>query len=465
MELEFQRLVLRLARRARLARGLEQARLPLSLALGIILGYQLLRLLGPASGLQARAWWLAAFASACALGGFLRGYLGRLDLAGLLFQIDRRLGLHERLSSLYELYLGRGRAEFIPLISARLPSRLEPERALPLFRGRAWLLPAGLILALLLLSWPVFPPFSSAREGQTPGLSRLEALEEKLRALEEELGGLAIRPRPAPRGLSGPEQLQERLAALEEELWGPEAEPALQGEVAARLAQALSSLPLQAEPEGPGEGEAPAPWRPSLEELEWLASRLKGGALKELLAHLRLGQARRQEGRAGVEALWHALAAAESLIERLEVARRRLEGLEQPGLTRGGPAGEGEGLGRESGTGEGPPSAARERGSPGGEEAGTTPGEWPSGLLAAPTLSWPAATRELRISGELGETGAIERLITRGTPFELGGPEGEPQLSLRLDFQRVQAYLEARAIPPEAKRVVQEYFLIITEER
>lgn len=459
MELEFQRFVLRLARRARLVRGLERAQLPLSFALGLILGYRLLRLFGLAGELP--GWWLAAFAWACGLVGFLHGYLSQVELADLLFRVDRRLGLHERLSSLYELYRGRGRPEFIPLISARLPARLEPKLALPLKR-RGFLLPAGLLLALLLLGWPYWPAsplFPPTKEGQVTGLSRLEALEERLRALEEELGGLVPRPRPA---LKGSHELRERLAALEEELWGPEAEPALQGEVMARLAQALS-----VRGEGPlAPAQREASWRATLEELTQLASQLKGGALKELLA--RLGKAREREGagraQAQAEALWRDLALVEALVERLEEAKRRMEGEEQPefGLSPG-QAGEegpsppegGESRGQEKGL------SSEERGSPGGEEAGTTPGEWPSGLLAAPPLSWPAVTREFHISGELGETGEIERLITRGTPFELSGPEGEPLL--RLDFQRVRASLEERAIPPEAQGVVQRYFLIITE--
>ncbi len=457
----FKKLVLRLERRARLVRGLEWARLPLSLALGLILSYQLLRLLGLAGWLQARAssWWLAfaAFASAAAaaLGGFLWGYLRQVELAGLLFKVDRRLGLHERLSSLYELSCGHGRAEFTPLLLARLPSpsRLEPALALPL-RKRGWLLPAGLLLAILLLGWgwphlPISSLFPPTREEEAGAPGRLEALEEELRELEAELGlGARARPWSASRG----SLLQERLAALEEELWGPSVEPALQGELAAQLThQAL-----------PSENEAEASWRATLEELERLASRLQGGALKELLE--RLGEAQEGAGRAGAEVLRRDLASAEALIERLAEAKRRLEGPGQLGPTPGRPPGgeeEGPGL-PPPGTGgsedeERPPS---EEGSPGGEEAGTTPGEWPT--WESFPLSWPAATRELHLSGKLGEMGEIERLITRGTPFELSGPEGEPHL--RLDFQKVKASLEARKIPPEARGVVQQYFLIITEE-
>ncbi|MGQ9734431.1 MAG: hypothetical protein ACUVQU_05220 [Candidatus Bipolaricaulia bacterium] len=471
----FKKLVLRLERRARLVRGLERARLILSLTLGLILGYQLLRLLGLVEWLQLR-WrpWLAfaAFASVAVLGGFLWGYLERVELAGLLFKVDRRLGLHERLSSLYELSCGRGRTEFIPLLAARLPSRLEPAFALPL-RKRGWLLPAGLLLAaFFLFEWPhlpissLFPP-PPAREEQeqaeAPG--RLGALEEKLRQLEAELG-LRARARPWWSASRGSSLLQERLAALEEELWGPSAEPALQGELSAQLIQALPPP----EPESEAEASGRATRHATLEELKRLASRLPGGALKELLE--RLGEAQEQEetGRAeAAEALWRDLALAEALIERLAEAKRRLEGPGQLGLTPGGPLGgeeEGPGLPPPGpGTGgseseERPPSS--EEGAPGGEEAGTTPGSWPSLAWESFPLSWPNTTRELHISGELGEMGEIERLSTRGTPFELGGPEGEPHL--RLDFQKVKASLEARKIPSEAQGVVQRYFLIITEE-
>ncbi len=473
MELEgFQRLILGLERRARLVRGLERARLPLSFALGLILGYQLLllRLFGPVGGLQlqAQAPWLAAFAAACGLGGFLYGYFGRLELAELLFRVDRRLGLHERLSSLYELYRGRGRAEFIPLISARLPAQLEPAlaRAFPI-RKRGFLLPAGLLLLVLFLGWagrPISPLFPLAREkrAELEPQGRLKALEEELRALEAELelGAPASIRRPARKG-----SLQERLEALEEEIWGPEAEPALQGELAARLAQALSARGGEGQPAPTPESEAS--WHAALEELARLASRLKGGALKELLALL--GRAPEGAGAGRTEeGLWRELALAEALVERLAEARRRLEGPEQPGLAQRAPGREGEGQGPpqesglSSGAGEGPSSTSAE-GAPGGEEAGTTPGEWPTGSSASSPLSWPAPAREFYISGELGETGEIERLITRGTPFEPGGlEEGEPHL--RLDFQRVQAVLEERAIPPEAQGVVQRYFLIITTE-
>ncbi|MFQ6116894.1 MAG: hypothetical protein ACE5LQ_01365, partial [Candidatus Bipolaricaulia bacterium] len=100
--MEFSKLVLRLARRARLVQGIERAWPPVALALALMIGYQAARLLGLVDGVK--PYLIASAILAVALGGFLWGYLEKIDLPRVLFQADRRLGLDERISSLYELH-------------------------------------------------------------------------------------------------------------------------------------------------------------------------------------------------------------------------------------------------------------------------------------------------------------------------------------------------------------------------
>lgn len=447
----FQELVLRLERRARLVRGLEGARLPLAAALLLTLGYQALWLVGLV-GVQthgrAPLLLMATLNLVFALGGFLWGYLLKVDLALVLFQADRRLGLHERLSSLYELSRGRGRAEFIPLLSARLPGRIESAEAIPLQWRRGWLLPAALLLATLLLGLPLHtpsvhpPPVAEqlAREKMESLTRRLAALEERLAELEGEIPALGQESVP---GLLEEEAEARALQEeLEEELWGSSAERPLQGEILEQLAQIGSSL-------AEGGGSALAELQ---EELNRLGSRLQEGVLKELLQQL-------PEDRDWTSTLRN-LAAAQALAQRLAEARERLQQSEQlASQGSGGGGGEEEG-GGSSAQGEGRSGRPSEEGPPGGEEAGTGLGAWPGGESGP--LTWPSGVKEFHIPGELGEWGEVEQLITKGTPFEAGGAEASP--SLQLNFQRVIAILESREVPQELQETVKRYFLIITEE-
>ncbi|MCR4404503.1 MAG: hypothetical protein NUW06_04395 [Candidatus Acetothermia bacterium] len=447
----FQELVLSIERRARLARGLEGAGRSLSATLSLTLGYQALRLLGLVGAIE--PYWLVFANLLVGLAGFLWSYLQKVDLPRALFQADRRLGLHERLSALYELARGRGPAEFIPLLTARLPPRLEVARAVPLARRRSWLLPTALILATLLLGlpreiapWPTAEERAVERGGQEALERKLAALEEQAAELEEELAALALERRPEvfqERGARARE-LQEQL---EEELWGPSTDQALRGEILERLSQALSS-PAAREGEEEGAGQAE---RAELQaELGRLASRLTGGLLKDLLQRLpELGRPEAQQNLAAAQALAESLAKADEELER--------------SLQLAGPAsasrGEEEGSGASpegEGSGEPPTEGSQE----GGEEAGTSRGSWPAGEPLP--LSWPSGTRELHISGELGEWGEVEQLLTRGTPFEAGGAEAPA--TLRLNLQRVIAILESRNVPEEVQETVKQYFLIITEE-
>lgn len=447
----FQELTLRIERRARLVRGLEAARLPLAAALLVTLGYEVLQFLGLVGGI--RAHWLVALNLGVALGGFLWGYLRRVDLGLVLFRADRKLGLHERLSALYGLCRGRGRAEFIPLISARLPPRIEPARAIPLVERRGWLLPAALLLAILILGSAhhapfVRPPLAEERLAQEQAESlppRLAALEEKLAELEEAISALGHERRPElPEAGAEARALQEEL---EEELWGSPADQRLQGEVLERLAQAASSLAES------GEGGRPSPaWAQLEAELKQLASRLRGGALKELLQQL---------PKAGAGTSLQNLAAAQALAQRLAAAEEKLQEYEQlTGQAARSGGGDEEGRGSSLG-GEGEGDQPAEEGPPGGEEAGTTRGAWPEGEPLP--LSWPSGLKEFHIAGELGEWGPVEQLLTKGTPFEASGSEAFP--SLQLNFQRVIAILESREVSPELEEAVKRYFLMITEER
>lgn len=459
---EFSKLISRIRQRARWVRGIERAWPPTALALLLMIGYQAARLFGLAGVGAVKPQWIALADLAIVLGGFLWGYLGRVDLAQVLFRADRRLGLHERLSSLYELHRGRGHREFIPILSSRLPPQIDLAQAVPLPRR-------GLLLLALLLTFIFFlvlglprQPFlvhhrpagerwaGEERSGIAPELLRkLAEIEEELAELQEEVFTLELEPRPEVAGKRSTEALQGRLEGLEEEIWGPSSDPSLQEEVLEQLAQAISSLEGGLGLKGSG------PLPPELlAELDRMAGLLEEGALKELLREL--PQASEAE-------VLRSLSGMQALIAGLAEAQEKLEGYEQ---LLGQPAesarGEGEGVGetpRGAGESERP---SEEGGPPGGEEAGTSRGEGATGEPSPLTV--PSEIREFHIPGELGELGEVEQLITKGTPFELETPGAEGGASLRLSFQRVNAILRSREIPDELREVVKQYFLLITEE-
>ncbi len=464
MEREFQRRILPIRRRARLIQGIERAWPPAAVALLLTLGYQAARLPGPTG--EVKLHWLILADLTIALVGFLWGYLGRVDLARVLFQADRRLGLHERLSSLHALYRDRGRAEFIPILSRRLPPRIDPAQAVPLPRRErgGLLLLATLAILTLFLAMPqrTIPFYHRPITGeQAPAKGReefsrlpqgLAALEERLTRLQEDFSRLEERqPEGLPAGRRSGElqALQEGLKELQGELWGPMATSA-----ATEAQEELSEL-LSAMEEGLQRGQRPSPQLQ--EELDRLSSRLQGGALKELLQQLtREDQVQILQNIPRIEALTQGVAEAG---ERLEEHQRPPD---QPAEAAPG-EGEGEGEAQAPG-GKGEGKQPPEEGLPGtgGEEPGTTPGERIAGEPSAMTM--PSETREFHIPGKLGELGAVERLITKGTPLEMKARDAEGRPSLQVSFQKVIAMLETRELPDDLQEVVKRYFLLITEE-
>lgn len=537
----FELLLARIVRRARLLRGLEGVPLPLAAGLALVLSFRLVGVLDLGLGLSLGPgpwdlpfyfYWAIPAALLFALGGFLWGYSRRVDPARVLFLVDRRMELHERLSSFYELYRGRGREEFLLILAPRLP---EPEgvnlaAALPWRWRRRWLLPLALVLCLLLSGLPhrlPLLPFPGIKRGMSGSgvefLERLEALEQELGMLWE---GLTLLEWEGP--MEGRAEWALALRTrLEEEFWGRAVEPSLRREIAEELARLGGPPASEVEPRGgmvvggpePGvEVEAPEAelQARARAELERLAERLKGGALKEFLQVLSHPEA---QARAGFEVM-RGVETAQALIRGLAEAGERLEKYEreqlagQPqlgrpegrtgeeSLSKAQAQGEGRGGGEEGKAGKGgeggQPSEGARPGSVGeeamaggglgrkgrllpgeeplaaGEEAGALPGGPPLGE-AEPTmaiLDLPIEPRVLHLAGEVGELGEVEWLIARGTPFEASGPEPEDQpqarararLTLTLSLPRMAAILEGRGLPPELKEVVKRYFLIITEE-
>ena len=539
-------------RRARLLRGL--ARMwpleggALLLTLGYLLaeGFGLLTLVGkPGAGVgphwPALGLGLGLGNLLVAVGGFLWGYHAPVRLERLLYQVDRRLGLGERLSSLWELHQGRGPRELIPLISRGLPElgRLPLKRALPLrWRERLGLTLVGLLAALCLWSslgpsllpsgLPWAPP-ARARRGLPPReqegllglrpevLQRLALIEEELTRLE----GLAREPSEGAGMGELPLRAGEELPALREELVQLEGELQGQGpgrpsprsgarkglplaELGEHLAELLSALEglEPGEPPPPELGERLARLAEELgltaELAEVLAPEGAGGGEMEL-TQLQRGLAMRLAEVERLQGLARRLSALESslALERGERPARRGERPESGGRGRLSHEGEPGGPGSTSPAGEGgsPPEEGRaepaepeagaiagafkpKRGQPsgrfieGGEEAGTAPGpELGPGQGEGGLLSPPEGARELRISGMLTELGELERLLTKGVPFEPEsksglegeGGGGEGPLALRLDFHRVRAILSSRGLPEELQELVKRYFLTVTE--
>jgi hypothetical protein len=99
----------------------------------------------------------------------------------------------------------------------------------------------------------------------------------------------------------------------------------------------------------------------------------------------------------------------------------------------------------------------------GGDEAGLGPGERGAGSEGD-----EIATNENLVikGGDLPQDPELlERLITLGIPVDLEQAQGEESPKLVINYEKVEALLELRELPPNLRALVRSYFLAITREK
>lgn len=163
----FEVLCARLARRQRLLHGLSAASRTLLVTLGvtvIALILQALKLVPPLPSL-----WVVGGNIALASFAFVWGWLRSVNMTELLFHADRNTHSEEKLVTLYELLMGQGPKEFLPLLAGRLERlALEPAAALPMAQQerKRWL--GVLALALVCLGMIAHPGIFVGNPSDTP---------------------------------------------------------------------------------------------------------------------------------------------------------------------------------------------------------------------------------------------------------------------------------------------------------
>ncbi|MCS7197659.1 MAG: hypothetical protein NZ930_03100 [Candidatus Bipolaricaulota bacterium] len=511
-----------LERRQRLVHGLELA----SWALLGSLGATVLMLVGGAVGIWKAvpffAWMLGNLCIGA--GAFVIGWLRPVNTVELLFRADRQLRSQERLVTLYELKLGYGPKEFLPLLERQLeqlPVNVAYALPLSLWVRRCWIVIA--LLAVVCLGMTSLVPLSSVfvhpetsrsqtassdLESQrafqllewlrTPSTELTHKLSSMRERLERARAALALDPSD-PRARATLQHLhaeliqeQQRLAPppppIEEDQSkgsGPEAslvegsphelrssQP--RGSETQELAQLLQSLRSVSET---------APHL-SPEELQKLLEKLRetnptAATLAEQLWQLTQNP---EEFRERLEEILRELEARQALREHLEHLQRELESVlaqtEPPVGREGSPE---DPLNTTTSREEGPSQArsegqrssasethgvqsleSSEEGEPSaGTGRGTAPLD-PEAISDLPDLSqW--RERALPVPGARSEDLEILfEIVTMELP-----QDAESSLSpvlVQIDYAKVEALLDLFEIPEELRDAVRRYFLSLSNQ-
>lgn len=511
-----------LERRQRLIQGSALA----SWALLGSLGVTALVLLGATLGLWRAAPVLAWVGANLVIGvlAFVVGWLRPIDTIELLFRADRQLHTNERLVTLYELSLGSGPHEFLPLLERQL-SRLpvNAAQALPFSswdKGR-WILIA--VLAVICVSMTSFVHLEALFVRTTPGHTEGSAsaslesqrasqllewlqmppaeLAHRLPSLRERLerarAALALNPAD-PRARAALQQLQAELVQEQRRLELPP--PAEPEEEQARRSQAEASLGESS----PGEPRSSQQRDAKSSELDQLlrslrmvseqAQNLSPEELNKLLDQLRetnldaallaeqvLQQTQTpEEFRERLEELLRELEARQALREQLENLRRELESAlaqaepqtppeDSSGGFSGAMASSAQGSSPDPNKGhQGPAPEAQggreqEEGEPSaGSGRGTAPLD-PEAAQDLPDLS-QLRERALPVPGAHHEDLEILfEIITMGVPTD--AESSARPIPVQIDYGKVEALLATLEIPEGLRDAVRQYFLSLSRDQ
>ncbi|MCL6641698.1 MAG: hypothetical protein K6T71_00020 [Candidatus Bipolaricaulota bacterium] len=507
----FERVYARLERRQRLLHGLSA----LSGTLLITLGLTAIALIvsvfvSPISPV----WWLGGNLVLASL-AFVWGWFRPLDMTSTIFRADRNAHCDEKLITLYELSLGQGPKEFLPLLVSRLETlRLDLSTALPITERWRWL--GVLALALLCAGMTsVVPPGGflwgalsestvSTRPSQSAPISQQEArtaellqtpptaIAEKLPALRSRLeqarAALAQNPNDA-RARAILHQLQEEIRQEQNRLLNPPLDEQAPPPAAEKSSDDAS---LVEDPAGDVRTDRPPQGQSALDRLMQALRELQGQAqglspeeMQKLLEQLQ------QENPEAVSIAQRALQTAqndEEFSKRLEEALKNLEArrdlhqqleqlqreaqsaLSQPeppqtarSQTPGSPdesaqpSQEGTQDSQETDSEESPEGARQENARPSGGR-GQAPLD-PEAVKDLPDLSQlRERTRSTSVPAPQEENLEILfEIVSIGLPQNPDTP-GQPTL-VQIDYQKVEALIDALEIPVELREAVRQYFL------
>ncbi|MDW8140846.1 MAG: hypothetical protein RMJ90_00955 [Candidatus Bipolaricaulota bacterium] len=510
----FERWIQRLVQRARLARAARMSSLALVVSLSATLAGLVLEIF---MGRLLPLWvWLSANLLG-ALGAFSLGWFYRLDMARLLYGADRRIGWGERLITLYELKTEK--SAFASLLETQWERMIERQpgafdRALESQTHGRWMgvFALGLVcLALtnyegLLASRP-----STITDNQTLQKPSVEVrsplpqpsselalagkLEEWRQRLNEARAALTQNP-DDPRAQAALQQLQAEISEAQDRLVPapPTANPPPDSPSQSR--EQNPDLKPTDEPGGPlgprnqgsGENKLDQLLR-NLEAVQAQARALSPEELRKLLEEVR---SQNPEAFSLIEGLTDSLETPEEFSRQLEEALKNLE--EQRSLqqqladlqrelqdvlsSRSGQNPTDERPREGQGESESANEPASNQTSVAGEGEGPRNPDGnsqPSGAKGTAPLD-PHAERDLPDLSELREQ--IRQIPVSGIQeeqlhvlfeiFQTGMPDptGAParQRPTQMDYQKVEALLDALAVPTELRATVRQYFLSLAQK-
>lgn len=491
------------------------------------LGVTALMLLGSAFGLWGTVPLFAWAIGNLVIGAlaFVAGWLRPINTIELLFRADRHLRSNERFVTLYELSLGYGPQEFLPLLERQInPLSVKAAQALPFPSRDKWRWAAVTILALVCVSMTGFVQLGSffvrteTDRSETASQASLESqrasqllewlqtppaeLAQKLIAVRERLeqarAALALNPND-PRARAALQQLRAELAQEQQRLTPPR--PPAEEEQPTRSRSESSLVEgSPGEPRPPHQGSSEAlelnQLLQSLRRVSEQAHSLSPEELQKLLEQLRetnpdaaaLAEQVLQmtqtpeEFRERLEEILRELEARQALREQFENLQRELESTlaqaEPQVAHEESSAGFPSALSSDEG---GSPQAqqqgsaseahgiqSQERHEEGQTSAGAGRGTAPLDPEAAQDLPDLSQLRErsraLSVPGTQNEDLEILfEIVTMELPQD---PKGSSSaVPVQIDYGKVEALLDMLEIPEELRDAVRQYFLSLSRHR
>ncbi len=513
----------KLERRQRLVQGSALA----SWALLGSLGVTALMLLGSAFGIWDAVSLFAWIIANILVGvlAFVLGWVRPLDTGELLFRADRQLYSNERLVTLYELSLGHGPQEFLPLLERQLDRlSVNAAQALPLPSRDKWRWAVATILAIVCVSMTGFVQLGSlfvrteTDQSETASQASLESqralqllewlqmppaeLAQKLMSMRERLerarAALALNPND-PRARTALQQLHAELTQEQQRLVPP-LPPAEEEQPTGSRSESSLVEGSPGEPRPPQQGSAEAlefnQLLQSLRSVSEQAQSLSPEELQKLLEQLRetnpdaaalaeqvlqLTQTP-EEFRERLEEILRELESRQALREQLENLQRELESAlaqTEPQIAReesssgfpsamssseeGSPQAQQQGLASEAHG-----IQSQERQEEGQTSAGAGRGTAPLDPEAAQDLPDLSQLRErsraLSVPGsQQDDLEILFEIVTLELPQ---GSETSPSTTLvQIDYGKVEALLDMLEIPEELRDAVRQYFLSLSRQR
>jgi hypothetical protein len=405
---------------------------------------------------------LAAAGLLAATAAFLVGARARRPRSRLLLEVDVRLGLDARLSSLLEMEERGGPKLFFERLS-RDVVRIAPDwkRALPIPRRLSFLAAATLMGTALALALPLLSlhPAPSRDVGLRPAPSALDSggASDARDADGAAAPDLTDAGSPAP-ATSPPSMSQRTLSEILSEL-----RPALASSSAAWASGSDEAT-------GPGSEDADAALR---QELETLRDRLEAGGQAPSAKDI-------QTLRDAAAATSHDLAktvdeAAAS--SDLDALRQTISQLLSLSASQAAPttdstrsdvrSNEEPSDSTDATTDSAPPLGAPTEGASSGASAGVKGDKIPSAAMSDETPVFESGVGDVAPVASpvvLGESGDVSSYITRGVPIEQAADASGQGATWMLSPGQVQSLLSARDLPAGAAEIIRDYFQRITEE-